>query len=333
LNTTNYEVVLTRHKANPILTAADWPYPVHTVFNPGATLLADGTTLLLCRVEDRRGFSHLCAARSKNGIDGWQIDPEPTLMPDPTNHPEELWGIEDPRITYMSNQDEYVIAFTAFGKSGPGVAIATTKDFHEFTRLGLVMPADDKDAALFPRCFDGQYALIHRPSSELAANMHISFSPDLRNWGGHAILLPARRGGWWDANKVGLSPPPIETDRGWLVIYHGVRTHASGSLYRLGLALFDKDNPQVCLTRGQPWMFGPEAPYEIAGDVPYAIFPCGHTIADDGDTLRLYYGGADSCVCLATGSIKEMLGWLDRNGSDLTGEAGQVTERTVPSLS
>ncbi|RPJ25283.1 MAG: glycosidase, partial [Chloroflexi bacterium] len=72
-----------RHKLNPILTAADWPYQVNSVFNPGATLLADGTTLLLCRVEDRSGHSHLCAARSANGIDNWEIDSQPTLRPDP----------------------------------------------------------------------------------------------------------------------------------------------------------------------------------------------------------------------------------------------------------
>ncbi len=81
-----------RNKQNPILTASNWPYRVNSVFNPGATLLADGTTLLLCRVEDRRGHSHLCAARSANGIDNWQIDPQPTLMPDPTKHPGRIMG-------------------------------------------------------------------------------------------------------------------------------------------------------------------------------------------------------------------------------------------------
>ena len=91
--------LFSRHKQNPILTAADWPYSVHSVFNPGATLLPDGTTLLLCRVEDRRGHSHLCAARSANGVDNWQIDRQPTLPADPEHFPEEMWGIEDPRIT------------------------------------------------------------------------------------------------------------------------------------------------------------------------------------------------------------------------------------------
>src|SRR4030042_6189757 len=90
-----------RHERNPILTAADWPYPANSVFNPGATLLHDGTTLLLCRVEDRRGLSHLCVARSANGVDGWDIDTQPTLMPDPEHFPDELVGLEDPRITYI----------------------------------------------------------------------------------------------------------------------------------------------------------------------------------------------------------------------------------------
>lgn len=327
MSSSKFEVLLDRHPKNPILTAADWPYPVHTVFNPGATRLEDGTTLLLCRVEDRRGISHLCAARSRNGVDGWEIDPQPTLAPDPMNFPEELWGLEDPRITYVPEVGKYLIAYTAFGKAGPGVAIASTTDFKTFERYGLVMHADDKDAALYPCRFNGDYALIHRPATDLGAHMWISFSPDLRNWGRHQVLLPARRGAWWDANKIGLSPPPIETERGWLVMYHGVRHHAAGSLYRVSLALFDKQNPEVCLRRAQSWMFGPEAPYEVAGDVSYAIFPAGYTIMDDQDTIRIYYGAADTSICLATGSIQRMLDWLDRDGNEFTGVAGQPAER------
>ena len=103
-----YPELFIRHKLNPILTAANWPYPVHTVFNAGATLLADGTTLLLCRVEDRRGHSHLSAARSINGVDGWVIDAEPTMPADPDRFPEEIWGIEDPRITYVPDRKSVV---------------------------------------------------------------------------------------------------------------------------------------------------------------------------------------------------------------------------------
>ena len=209
-----------RHRRNPILTAADWPYPAHTVFNPAATLLPDGTTLLLCRVEDSRGHSHLSVARSANGVDGWQIDPQPTMPADPENHPEELWGIEDPRITYVPELSQYAIVYTAYTRDGPGVALALTRDFQKFERFGLIMPPEDKDAALLPHRIGGNWALIHRPVSAPRAHMWISYSPDLRHWGSHKLILEARRGAWWDANKIGLSPPPIETPQGWLVIYH-----------------------------------------------------------------------------------------------------------------
>ncbi len=304
----HYETLLVRHSGNPILTAADWPYPAHTVFNAGATMLADGTTLLLVRVEDRRGHSHLCAARSKNGLDGWVIDATPTLRPDPENFPEELWGIEDPRITFVPELGKYAIAYTAYSKGGPGVALAMTEDFRTFERYGLVMQPDDKDAALLPRRIDGQFALVHRPMHESGAHVWISFSPDLRNWGGHKLMLAARKGAWWDANKVGLSPPLIETSRGWLMLYHGVRHNAAGCLYRLGLALFDLEHPDRCISRGDSWIFGPEEVYERIGDVGNVAFPCGYTIGQDGDALRIYYGAADTSVALATSSISRLLG-------------------------
>jgi predicted GH43/DUF377 family glycosyl hydrolase len=311
-----FPTLFERHAKNPILTASDWPYPAHAVFNPGATLLRDGTTLLLCRVEDRRGHSHLTAARSANGVDGWIIDAKPTLMPDPKSYPEELWGIEDPRITFLEELGQYAIAYTAFSKGGPGVALALTRDFRTFERLGMVMQPDDKDAALLPRRIDGSYALLHRPMTDTGAHVWMSFSPDLRNWGSHRLVLQARKGAWWDANKVGISPPLIETPRGWLMIYHGVRHTASGALYRLGLALFALDEPERCLIRGDEWVFGPEAPYERSGDVDDVTFPCGYTIGPDGDTLNLYYGAADTRVALATGSVKALLAWLDAHASE-----------------
>ncbi|HYT73706.1 MAG TPA: hypothetical protein VEL79_03060 [Vicinamibacterales bacterium] len=309
-----HETLFERYAANPILSAADWPYPVHSVFNPGAVRLQDGTTLLLCRVEDRRGLSHLSAARSANGVDGWRIDAHPTLWPDPEHYPEELWGIEDPRITYVEDLGQYAIAYTAFSRGGPGVALALTRDFVTFERLGLVMQPDDKDAALLPRRINGSYALLHRPMTEGAAHVWISYSPDLRNWGNHRVVLQARRGGWWDANKIGLSPPLIETPRGWLMIYHGVRRTAAGSLYRLGLALLSLENPEHVLLRGDSWIFGPEAEYERTGDVGNVAFPCGYVVASDGDTIHLYYGAADTSVALATGSIGHLLAWLERYG-------------------
>lgn len=311
----HYEVLFHRHPKNPILTSADWPYPAHTVFNAGATRLADGTTLLLCRVEDRTGHSHLCAARSRNGVDGWVIDTAPTLRPSPEAHPEEVWGIEDPRITYVEELAQYAVTYTAYSRGGPGVALALTRDFRTFERHGLVMQPDDKDAALLPRRIDGHFAMLHRPLTDLGAHIWMSFSPDPRNWGGHKLILAARRGAWWDANHIGLSPPLIETSRGWLMIYHGVRRTSAGCLYRLGLALFDLDTASQCLLRGDSWVFGPEADYERQGDVGYVTFPCGYTLDGDGDTVNLYYGAADTSIALATGSIAHMLGWLDQHGT------------------
>ena len=310
-----YEVLFERHPENPILTAADWPYPAHTVFNPGATRLADGRTLLLCRVEDRRGHSHLCAAWSDNGVDGWQIDPEPTLWPDPEGHPEEVWGIEDPRITFLAELGKYAVTYTAFSRGGPGVALALTTDFRTFERYGVVMQPDDKDAALLPRRINGRFALLHRPLTDPSADIWMSFSPDLRNWGGHRLVLPARRGSWWDANRIGLAPPLIETSRGWLMLYHGVKRTAAGCLYRLGAALFDLDTAERCVLRGDSWIFGPETPYEREGDVGYVTFPCGYTLDGDGDGINLYYGAADTSIALARGSIAQILSWLDRHDS------------------
>ena len=308
----HYNELFKRHKNNPILTATDWPYPAHSVFNPGATLLHDGTTLLMCRVEDRRGLSHLCAARSANGIDGWDIDTQPALLPDPERFPEELWGIEDPRITYVPEIKRYAVVYTAFSSSGPGVALALTEDFHTFERYGIIMAPDDKDAALFPHRIGSNWVLIHRPSNGngKGGNMCLSYSPDLRHWNSPRIMMEARMGGWWDSNKIGLSSPPIETAEGWLVIYHGVRQNAAGSIYRNGLALFDLHRPDICLKRSNEWIFGPEEPYELHGDVDNVVFPCSYTIGADGDTIHLYYGAADTCIALATGSIQAILEWL-----------------------
>ena len=157
------------------------------------------------------------------------------------------------------------------------------------------MPPDDKDSALLPRRINGYWALIHRPMTPLGSHMWISYSPDLRHWGRHRLMLEARRGAWWDANKIGLSPPPIETSRGWLVLYHGVRHTPSGCLYRLGLALFDLENPEKCLLRGDSWIFGPEAEYERNGDEAaqlYSRYLSEFGQSDSAQAVNNYYAAA-----------------------------------------
>src|SRR5258708_17006244 len=152
-----------RHPANPLLSAADWPYAAHTVFNAGAVHLPSGETLLLVRVEDRRGISHLTAARSSDGVSGWRIDAQPTFSAEPEQYPEELWGVEDARIVRLESLDCFAMTYTAYSRAGPLVALALTEDFHSFERHGAIMSPEDNDAAFFPRQFGGRRALIHRP--------------------------------------------------------------------------------------------------------------------------------------------------------------------------
>ncbi|HZL15139.1 MAG TPA: glycosidase [Verrucomicrobiae bacterium] len=299
-----------RYVGNPILSAADIPYRANTVFNAAAAAI-DGESILLMRVEDLRGISHLTVARSDDGRTGWHVDPEPTLMPDPDHHPEEVWGIEDPRITWLPEREEWAVAYTAFSRRGPLVSLATTHDFRQFHRLGPAMPPEDKDAALFPRRIDGRWALIHRPTP-LAGPAHIwlAFSPDLRHWGDHTLLLPAREGAWWDAGKIGLGPPPLETPEGWLMLYHGVRSTASGSLYRAGLVLLDLEDPRRVLHRTDEWVFGPSESYEQTGDVGGVVFPCGWIHDPTTDELRIYYGAADSAIALATATLSDLVAYV-----------------------
>ena len=296
-----------RSARNPILTAGDMPYPANTVFNPGAAIV-DGETLLLVRVEDMRGISLLHVARSRDGETDWRFDAEPLLVPDVDRDPEETWGCEDPRLTWLPEREAWAIAYTAYSRRGPLVSLATTRDFRTVTRLGPVMPPEDKDAALFPRRIGGRWVMIHRPSPlRGGAHMWLSYSPDLQHWGDHRLLLEARDGAWWDAGKIGLGPPPLETPEGWLVMYHGVRVTSDGPIYRAGLALLDLDDPGVVLHRTDEWIFGPEAPYEITGDVGRVVFPCGWVHDPETDLLRMYYGGADTVIALATAKLADVL--------------------------
>jgi predicted GH43/DUF377 family glycosyl hydrolase len=296
-----------RSDANPILAAEHVPYPANSVFNPGAARL-DDETVLLVRVEDLRGISQLHVARSPDGVGDWVFDPEPLLRSDVERYPEEIWGCEDPRLTWLPEREEWAIAYTAYSRRGPLVSLAMTRDFRSVRRLGPVMPPEDKDAALFPGRIDGRWAMIHRPSPlRGGAHMWISFSPDLRHWGDHTLLLEARDGAWWDAGKIGLGPPPLETSAGWLVMYHGVHLTADGPLYPAGLCLLDLADPRVVTHRLDEWVFGPLTSYELIGDVAKVVFPCGWVVDEAADELRLYYGAADSSIGLATANFTEVM--------------------------
>lgn len=304
--------IFRRAVGNPLLTAADWPYPVNAVFNPAATLV-DGQTVLVCRVEDFEGHSHLSVARSDNGLSGWAIDPEPLIHPS-HDHPAEVWGVEDPRVTRVDELGCWVLAYTAYGPTGPAVALATTEDFRTVERIGVVCPPEDKNAAVLPRRIGEHFVLFHRPRTVLGnhADIWMSRSTDLRGWLSPEPVFQARAG-MWDSTRIGLGPPPIETPQGWLVAYHGVRDTVAGQLYRVGLALLDLEDPRQVLHRAAEWVLGPIAPYELQGDVPGVVFPCGWVLDEETDRLRLYYGGADSVIAMAESSLAEVMDVLSRS--------------------
>jgi predicted GH43/DUF377 family glycosyl hydrolase len=297
-----------RHPSNPILTAEDWPYPVNAVFNPGAAAY-DGETVLLARVEDLRGISHLTVARSMNGADGWSIDSEPLLAPELAVESEQ-WGLEDPRVVWVAELCRWVITCTAYGPAGPAVYLATSADFTSIERYGIVRQPEDKNAALLPYRIDGRWVLLHRPKTEFGGargEILLSRSADLVSWSAPEQVLQPRAGAWWDSLRIGIGPPPLRTDHGWLLLYHGVKDTVSGEVYRVGLALLDLEEPTRVLRRLPTWILGPLAPYERTGDVPNVVFPCGLIHDTARGEIRLYYGAADSSICLATARLDDLL--------------------------
>ncbi|HKI91707.1 MAG TPA: hypothetical protein VJ986_05360 [Gaiellaceae bacterium] len=297
-----------RHPTNPILTAEDWPYPINAVFNPAAAAL-DGETVLLARVEDRRGISHLTVARSRNGHDSWAIDPTPLLAPAP-GVASEKWGFEDPRVAWIEELRRWAITCTAYGPAGPAVYLATTEGFTTVERHGIIRHPDDKNAALLPHRVDGKWVLFHRPKTEFGGShgeILLSRSADLLSWSSPEQVLQPRHGAWWDSTRIGIGPPPLRTEQGWLLVYHGVKETVSGDVYRVGLALLDLEDPTRVLRRLPTWVLAPLAPYERTGDVPNIVFPCGLLHDSGSGEVRLYYGAADTSIGLATARLDDLL--------------------------
>lgn len=287
---------------NPLITAKDLPYQANAVFNAGATVLGD-EVLLLLRVESSSGRSHLIVARSADGVRDWRIEEWALLHPE-DGCPYETAGVEDCRITWMEDMNAWVLAYVAYTNHGPAVALARTHDFASVERIGMVFPPDNKNAALFPRKFDGLYAMLHRPSVG-GGGVWISYSPDLEYWGHPTMVLPPRGGPWWDSMRVGAGPAPILTPAGWLLIYHGVKEVAGRPIYRMGAALLDIDEPRRLVARARRWVLSPEEEYERSGDAPNVVFSCGAIVR--GDEIWMYYGAADCRVCLATAKISDLL--------------------------
>ncbi len=293
-----------RYEKNPILSRDDVPYACNTVFNAAAVKFR-GRYLLVLRVEDLAGRSHLTKAWSDDGY-RFEVETLPWVLPtaDPELEIYERYGLEDPRITEMDGI--YYITYTAFGPYGPRGAIARTTDFERFQRIALVTEVDNKDVVLFPEKIGDKYLLIDRPSGfgGRRGDVWIKESTDLVHWGRARVLLSVEPG--WGSSKLGACTPPLKTDRGWLIFYHGVRNTPAGKLYRVGATLLDLEDPRRIKATIPHFIFGPEELYERTGDVPNVVFPCGLIVEDDG-FIKMYYGAADTHIALAEVALDDVL--------------------------
>lgn len=301
--------IFDRSAKNPILTVRDMPFPAEAVLNPAAAE-KDGQVVLLLRVESTGGYSSIYVARSKNGVTNWDISPTPILKYGDPRWRYEKWGCEDARVTYLPDQQCWYITYTAYSPAGAAVGLAKTKDLVRAERMGLIFSPNNKDAALFPQMFNGRWAVLHRPDAGGGIeNIWIAYSPDLVHWGNPHCVLREGTGPAWDAVKVGAGPPPLLTKQGWLLLYHGVKMYGGQMIYRVGAAMLDKDKPHKLIARSPDCIFKTVALYEQAGLVANVVFPTGLLLR--GDDLWMYYGAADTCVCLATAKLQDVLDTLE----------------------
>jgi predicted GH43/DUF377 family glycosyl hydrolase len=303
--------VVRRYSGNPILTKADVPYQVETVHNAAVVKYA-GEYLMLFRSHLRSGRSIIGLARSKDGF-RFVADPAPFLTPakeGPFAAYEEF-GVEDPRVTEIDGV--FLITYSAYSRNGVRIALARTRDFVTVERVSLITEADYRNVVIFPEKFGGLYARLDRPHSEIAPwSIWISYSLDLLFWG-EAKLIMRPVPYHWDEMKIGPGAPPIRTPEGWLSIYHGVFQTMAGAVYRLGVALHDLADPAVIRGVSDSWILQPEDPWEVTGYVSNVVFTCGAVAEADG-TVKIYWGGADSVMCVGEADIDELVGMCLEGG-------------------
>jgi len=246
-------------------------------------------------------ISHLRLARSRDGRH-FTVDEKPALYPD---QPYEAYGLEDPRISKVG--DTYYVVYKGVAPTGITQCLASTKDFVNWEKHGIMLPPENMDAMLFPEKVDGLYAALHRPYPKMMGtpNMWVAYSPDLLHWGDHKFLL-GTAAGTWEGGRIGGGAVPFMTDRGWLEIYHAA---TPDDRYCLGAVLLDKDRPEKALAKSPEPILQPEAPYETSGFKPNVVFTCGAVVRDD--TVTIYYGASDEVMAAADLSVKEILDSLE----------------------
>jgi predicted GH43/DUF377 family glycosyl hydrolase len=222
----------------------------------------------------------------------------------------EEFGVEDPRITWLDGR--YYITYVAVSRHGAATALASTADFRDLTRHGVIFCSENKDVVLFPERIGGAHAALHRPNPATPfcrPEMWIARSTDLIHWGHHGVLHGG--GADWETGRVGAGTPPVRVNEGWLEIYHGSR-HSTrpGEVgkYSTGALLLDPDNPARIVRRTPESIFEPEAVFECEGFVPNVVFPTG--IVENEKSFLLYYGAADTCTAVVEFSREDLMATL-----------------------
>ena len=299
--------ILTRHPKNPILSPETMPFPCYAVFNAGAVRF-EGKYLLLLRVAGRDRLNSYHIATSANGVD-FDVNPEPIDYP--LEFMETHLGVRrgfrhhqfEMRITPLDGW--YYLCHGMNTVGGCCGVMARTKDFKTVEPLPDITLPENRNLALFPEKINGLYVRLDRPmNGGGGGTIWVTRSPDLRYWGDNQPLkMPATL---WGATKSGPGTVPIKTRDGWLVIYHATLKNASAENYCLGVMLLDLADPAKILGFPTEFILAPEKLYECVGQVPNVVFTAGAVENGDG-TLNLYYGGADTVMCLATASIQELV--------------------------
>jgi predicted GH43/DUF377 family glycosyl hydrolase len=302
--TMNYDIV-TRHPQNPLLTAAQLghlPGGCNSVFNSAVFRYGDGYKAIL-RVEQRSGLQSLRLADSADGLH-FTVHPEFLLTPETEEQKLYEEAIYDPRVTFL--EGKYYICYAAESRFGCQVGLAATTDFKTFERFGCIAETENRNLVLFPEKINGKYYRLDRPFQDNSGNIWLCESPDLIHWGRPRCILESRKF-HWDRGKIGAGAPPIRTDEGWLVIYHGTTPLCNGMIYRIGVALLDLECPWIVRARAKAYLMSPDTPYERVGDCPNVCFINAAIPDFDRDEMRLYYAGADQVLCLATCRISELI--------------------------
>ncbi len=302
------EPLLKRHPNNPIIRRNAIPC-ANSIFN-SAVVPFRGEYRGMFRVDNQNRDMLIHTGRSADGMN-WTIQPEPVRWKCKDKEIDRMVYAYDPRVTPLEGR--YYITW-CHGYHGPCIGMGVTDDFENFELLDIVLPPYNRNAVLFPRRIRGEYVMLHRPSDNghtPFGDIFLSYSKDLIYWGKHRFVMGTASG--WQSTKIGAGPVPIETPEGWVLIYHGVLTSCNGFVYSMGAAILDLEEPWKVLHRTRRYILAPTEIYECVGDVPNVAFPCAAIHDPATDELRVFYGGADTCVCLATTTLSDLVRYIHDN--------------------